>query len=126
VRQALAGCARVTAFVRDTARLPIQHASLNVVEGNVADRERVFQAVGGQDVILSALGVGVPLKPDPVVVDGVRTIVGAMKDKGVRRLVYLSFIGVRESRAAAGWIVRHIARWPLRHETRTTRSRKGS
>jgi uncharacterized protein YbjT (DUF2867 family) len=39
-----------------------------------------------------------------------------MQDAGVRRLVYQSFIGVRESRAAVGFVLRFIAPLPLRHE----------
>lgn len=116
VGQALARGVHVTAFVRDPARLAIQHANLRVVQGDVADTERVALAVEGQDVVLSALGVGTPLKSDPAVIDGVRNVVSVMHSKGVRRLVYLSFIGVSESRADAGWIVKHVAKWPLRHE----------
>ena len=39
-----------------------------------------------------------------------------MQQHGVKRLVYQSFIGVRESRSAVGFVLRFIAPIPLRHE----------
>lgn len=62
------------------------------------------------------LGVGSPLAHDPVVIDGVKHILAAMQAARMRRLIYQSFIGVRESRAAVGVILRFIAPLPLRHE----------
>jgi putative NADH-flavin reductase len=116
VRQALAQQHSVTAFVRQPAKLSINHSSLRLVEGNVADSLKVADAVRGHDAVISTLGVGIPLKPDPDVVSGVGHIVRAMSESGVRRLIYLSFIGVHESRAAVGFALRYIAPLPLRHE----------
>jgi putative NADH-flavin reductase len=116
VARALGGGMQVTAFVRDPGRLDARHAQLRIVQGNVTDREIVAGAVAGQQAVISALGVGTPLKHDAGVIEGVRNIIDAMKNQGVRRLVYLSFIGVSESRHAAGWVVRHVARIPLRQE----------
>jgi putative NADH-flavin reductase len=90
--------------------------SLNVIVGDVGDENAVSKAVAGHDAVVSVLGVGRPLKHDQVVVDGVGNIVSAMADQGVRRLVYQSFIGVPESRAAVGFVLRRIAPIPLRHE----------
>jgi putative NADH-flavin reductase len=116
VRQALARELEVTAFVRDPARLMVSAPALRVIQGDIGDSARVSEAVRGHDAVVSALGVGTPLKPDPVVVEGIRHTLAVMKEHGVRRLVYLSFIGVSESRADAGLLVRYVARHPLRHE----------
>jgi putative NADH-flavin reductase len=70
----------------------------------------------GHDAVVCALGAGVPLHHDPDVIAGVRNIIGAMRERKVRRLVYLSFIGVRESRSGVGLVLRYIAPIPLRHE----------
>ena len=94
----------------------MSHPGLRVVQGDIADATAVGKAVEGQAAVLSALGVGRPLRSDPAVVAGLAHVVAAMHASGVRRLVYLSFTGVRESRARAGWVVRNIARFPLRHE----------
>jgi len=116
VRAALALKLDVTAFVRTPARFAISDPKLKIAEGDVGDYAAVSRAVAGQDAIISTLGVGKPLKSDPVVIDGIRNLLRAMGEHSVRRLIYLSFIGVSESRADAGLIVRYIARLPLRHE----------
>jgi putative NADH-flavin reductase len=116
VRQALAQRLSVTAFVRDPARLTVVEPRLHIVRGDVGDYAAVADAVEGQEAVISTLGVSRPLHSDPVVVDGIRHTLRAMDEHGVSRLVYLSFIGVRESRAAAGFVVRNIAKYPLRHE----------
>lgn len=106
----------VTAFVRRPGKLTVRHERLRVVTGDVIDAEAVADAIGGHDAVVSALGVGKPLKSDPVVVAGVQNIVDGMRASGVNRLIYLSFIGVGDSRAAAGPMLRFAARVPLRHE----------
>jgi putative NADH-flavin reductase len=116
VSQALEGGHHVTAFVRDPARLMTRHERLSLVQGDVADAAAVARGVAGQDAALSALGVGAPLRHDQAVIDGVGQIVKAMERQGVRRLVYLSTTGVRESRAEAGFFVRLMAASLIRHE----------
>ena len=116
VRQAMERDLGVTAFVRDRARLPISDPALRVVQGDVGDYSAVADAVAGQDAVISTLGVSRPLHADPIVIDGIRHTLRAMEAQGVARLVYLSFIGVRESRSAAGPLIRFVARFPLRHE----------
>lgn len=106
----------ITAFVRTPGKLTITHPQLQIVQGTVGDEAAVSNVVKGQDAVVSTLGVGTPLRHDQQVIDGVGHILHAMANWGVRRLIYMSFIGVRDSRESAGFIVRHIARWPLRNE----------
>jgi putative NADH-flavin reductase len=116
VRQALARGLTVTAFVRDTARLPLAHANLRLTTGDITDPKAVAKAIEGQTCVISTLGVGVPLRHDPIVIEGVRTIARASEHASVERLVYMSFIGVRDSRDAAGFLLKRLARTLLRHE----------
>ena len=116
VRQALARGFQVTAFVRDTARLPLAHANLRLVKGEITDPQGVARAVEGQRGVISTLGVGMPLRHDPAVIDGVRTIARAAEHASVERLVYMSFIGVSESRDAAGFLLKRLAATVLRQE----------
>lgn len=116
LRQALERRHAVTAFVRDPAKLPAGIAPVRVVTGNVRDAAAVASVMPDHDAVVSALGVGTPLRHDPDVIEGVRHIVQAAERCRVRRLVYVSFIGVRESRAAVGFVLRYIAPIPLRHE----------
>lgn len=116
VRQALARGFRVTAFVRDAARLPLAHANLRLVKGEITDPKAVAKAVTGHTGVISTLGVGTPLRHDPVVIDGVRTIARASEHASVERLVYMSFIGVSDSRDAAGFLLKRLATTVLRQE----------
>jgi len=116
VRQALEHGHTVTAFVRQPAKLAGGGRSISIVPGTVADSAAVSAAVPGHDAVVSTLGVGTPLKGDPDVIAGVEHIVRAMQAHQVRRLVYLSFIGVRDSRSAVGFVLRYCAPIPLRQE----------
>ena len=116
VRQALARGFNVAAFVRDTARLPLAHANLRLVKGEITDPKAVARAMEGHTCVISTLGVGLPLRHDPIVIEGVRTIARASEHASVERLLYMSFIGVRESRDAAGFLLKQLAGTVLRHE----------
>ena len=116
VRQALARGFNVSAFVRDTARLPLAHANLRLVKGEITDPKAVARAIEGHTCVISTLGVGLPLRHDPIVIEGVRTIARASEHASVERLLYMSFIGVRESRDAAGFLLKQLAGTVLRHE----------
>jgi putative NADH-flavin reductase len=116
VRQALARGFTVTAYVRDTARLPLAHANLRLVKGDITDTTAIAKVVTGQTAVVSTLGTGRPLTHDPVVIDGVRTIARAADHASVERLLYMSFIGVSDSRDAAGFLLKRLSTTLLRHE----------
>ena len=124
VAQALARGHKVAAFVRRGDSLAAQR-DLEILQGDVGDAATVAAAIIGRDVVISALGVSKPLQPDPVVRAGVGHIVDAMESSGVRRLIYLSFIGVTASRATAGPLIRYVARFPLRHEIADHEQKEG-
>ena len=102
VSAALAKGHAVTAFVRTPSKLAVSHENLTVIVGDVADQQAVKRAVAGHEAVFSCLGVGVPLKHDPAVVAGIGFIVDAMQRTGPARLIYLSFLGVRDSRRQLG------------------------
>jgi putative NADH-flavin reductase len=102
VSAALAKGHAVTAFVRTPSKLAVSHENLTVIVGDVADQQAVERAVAGHEAVFSCLGVGVPLKHDPAVVAGIGFIVDAMQRTGPARLIYLSFLGVRDSRRQLG------------------------
>jgi putative NADH-flavin reductase len=98
VEQALADGHHVTAFARNPSRLPVRSDELTIVQGDVMDVPAVASAVEGQEGVLCALGAATPLRRDATLVEGVRHVVHAMEQHDVRRLVYLSFLGVRDGR----------------------------
>src|SRR5687768_7156317 len=114
VKKALAQEHDVTAFVRDRSKLSLTHNNLRVMQGDVKDYAAVEQGIKDQDAVLSALGASSPFKKDPILIAGVRNIIKSMQDLNVKRLIYLSFIGVSESRKDAGFVINHILT-PLLH-----------
>jgi putative NADH-flavin reductase len=96
VDQALAAGHEVTALVRDPARLPAR-VGLTVVPGAVQDADAVARTVRGADAVLSALGTR-KLWSVTVCTDGMRAVLPAMKEHGVRRLVAVGCYGTGEDR----------------------------
>jgi putative NADH-flavin reductase len=109
ISQALDKEYQVTAFARHPEKIKMQHPNLKIVQGNVTDYEKVKEAIKGQAAVLSALGASSPFKFDQAVVDGAANIIKAMQAEQVSRLIYMSFIGVKESRNAGGFVIKHIA-----------------
>ena len=116
LRQAIARHHVVTAFVRQPDKLGVAEPAVRIVQGNITDIAALARVIPGHDAVVSTLGVGTPLKHDPDVIAGLQHIIHAMEQHRVRRLIYLSFIGVRESRGAVGFLLRFVAPIPLRHE----------
>ena len=121
VGQALDAGHEVTAFVRDPSRLPLTHASLRLVIGDVMRPGSIDPAVAGHDAVLCTLGA----KPEgadaprgqpgvPVCSVGTRHLIDAMNRAGVRRLIVESSAPCGESavygRWPAPWIVRTVLR----------------
>ena len=109
VRQALERADTVTAFVRNPSKLTISDERLQVFKGDITDYLKVEEAVKGKDAVLSALGAASPFKFDQAVVDGADNIIKGMTSTGVNRLIYMSFMGVSESRKQGGFVIRKIA-----------------
>ncbi len=106
VEQGLAAGHRVTAFVRDRARLALSHPALSVEEGDVTDAARVRAVVPGHDAVLCALGA--PPARSGVRAEGTKQIAAAMAEASVRRLLVVSSHGVHETAAELPWIMRHV------------------
>jgi putative NADH-flavin reductase len=92
--QSLAKGHAVTAFVRDPARLAIEHENLRIAKGDVLDQASVQQAVAGHDAVLVSIGAG---RHGTVRSEGTRNIIRAMENTGVRRLICQSTLGVGDS-----------------------------
>jgi len=116
VRQALDNGHQVTEFVRNPDKLTTRHAQLMIHTGNVNDFNCVSQAVKGQQVVLSALGADNMFKLDKVVVEGMNHILRAMERNLVSRIIYLSTLGVKQTRRHSGFMIRHLAPTLLRTE----------
>ncbi len=99
VKQALETGHKVTAFVRDAARLSIQNEKLNVVSGDVFDADSVAKAVQGQDAVVCALGAGSDLKKTTVRTTGTVNMIRCMQQANgtKQRLIVVTAMGTGES-----------------------------
>jgi putative NADH-flavin reductase len=93
VYQALEKGHSVVAFARNPDSVHIQHRNLQIIRGDILDYEKVKEAVAGQDVVMSTLGVN-ERKYNTILSDGTRNIIRAMKECGVKRLIVMSSAGV--------------------------------
>jgi putative NADH-flavin reductase len=95
VSQALAHGHQITALVRRPERATDLPRGLRVLRGNITDATEVLaEAVRGQDVVISALGVGKALRSGGLIARAVPLIVRAMETLGARRLIVISAYGV--------------------------------
>ncbi len=99
--QALAAGHTVAALVRDPKRLPLTDARLTVVTGDVLAPADVARTVRGADAVLVTLGHTAG-SPDDLMARAAQTIVAAMRDAGVRRVVTETGAGVADPRDPGG------------------------
>lgn len=99
--QALANGHTVAALARDPSRLSATH-SFTVVRGDVLDAVAVGRTVAGAGAVLVALGGGSVQDPGTARSEGMRTIVAAMEQAGVRRVVALGGAGVLDAEPGPG------------------------
>ncbi|MEU6825244.1 NAD(P)H-binding protein [Streptomyces atriruber] len=91
VRQALTAGHKVTAVVRDPARLTVTGEGLEVFRADVLDPEALRPAVAGRDAVLS--GLGARNRADAargVATELTRGVLRAMDAEGTRRLLVVS------------------------------------
>ncbi|MFM0502125.1 NAD(P)-dependent oxidoreductase [Paraburkholderia caffeinilytica] len=103
VEQAVAAGHEVTAIVRTADALSSGVPNLKRVVAGFDQPDALKQAVSGQDVIISVLGVRKG-GPTTVCTDGATSILNAMKAANVRRFVALSAYGATETKDASLFI----------------------
>jgi putative NADH-flavin reductase len=105
VGQALTQGHQVTAFARGASALKLAHKNLNRQPGDVLDRAEVSVAVQGHDAALIALGAG---RKGMVRAVGTKHVIDAMVQRGVRRLVCQTTLGLGDSRALLNFFWKRI------------------
>ena len=97
VEQALAAGYEVVAYARNPSKLNISHEHLTVINGELSDAALIETAVKGTDAVLSALGPRGGSKNKPLT-QGMRNIIAAMNNQGVRRLIMTSTLSAKDSK----------------------------
>jgi putative NADH-flavin reductase len=95
LEQALAQGHIVTVLARSPAKLAQRPDRLIVIQGDIREAAKVAQAVAGAEAVLSVLGP-TSNKPELAVSQGMDTILAAMRQHGVRRLIQSAGAGVRD------------------------------
>lgn len=111
VAKALERGHEVTAFARNPMRLALSHPKLTRTAGSFHDAALVDAAVAGHDaVVVTASSTSLRgFKENPTYFSaGTVNVIAAMRKHAVRRLVVLSALGVGESRALAGFVMRKL------------------
>jgi putative NADH-flavin reductase len=111
-RQAVAANHEVTAFVRKAGEYEVE--GVRVIEGDAADSATMNRAVLGQDAIIDTIGGKTPYKETTLERSAARTIITAMQQNAVRRLIVTSMLGVGKSKANATVFVRLLVATFLR------------
>ena len=94
VEQSLASGHDVTAVVRDPEGLPLRHERLRVVRADVFQSADIESQMAGADAVLSALGPHTYRAKTTVCSRAIESILGAMREAGVRRLACVSAVPV--------------------------------
>lgn len=111
VAKALSAGHRVTSFARHPETTGLTDPRLTLVSGDVlGDPAALAAAMSGHDIVISALGRGLKLKSHGLMTRATPALITAMKNAGVKRLIYLSAIGVGGTAPTAPLILRIIWR----------------
>ena len=108
VRQALERGDRVTAVVRDPARLDVRHERLDVVVADLTDPAPLLPALAGSRAALSAVGPR-SRRDAGVATAATATILAALAASGVRQFVAVSAAPVGPVAPGEGFVVRAVA-----------------
>ncbi|WP_406336373.1 NAD(P)-dependent oxidoreductase [Streptomyces sp. NBC_00203] len=87
----------VTAFVRNPAALGDLAERVTPVTGDATSQRDLAAAAIGHDAIVSALGRGNSVRADGLFTRASAAVIGAAKEVGVSRLVWLSSFGVGDT-----------------------------
>ncbi len=98
VDQALAAGHQVVAYVRRESALGKTHPNLKSLVGELNSTTQLHAAIKGADVCVSCLGGGSLRKHATKIMDGIDQIVKVAEMEGVNRFIYLSSLGVGESK----------------------------
>ncbi|ELS57684.1 NAD(P)-dependent oxidoreductase [Streptomyces viridochromogenes] len=98
---AVEGGDTVTVLARRPEALDEPAGQVNVVAGDATSHSDVAKAMVGQAVVISALGRSRSVRADDLFSRAAAAVLGAAKEQGVSRLVWLSSFGVGDTYRSA-------------------------
>lgn len=103
LQQTLQAGHEVTLIARNPDGVEVSHGHLNVLAGDILNKEVVEQAVNGQDTVCITIGTKPTRKPVSVYSEGTKTVIEAMKKSSCRHLLCVTGIGAGDSRGHGGF-----------------------
>lgn len=99
-RQALEAGHQVRALARSATAIGLTNHNLEKERGDALKLKDIEPALGGVDVVIQTLGVGLDelFRPVTLFSDATRVLLAAMKAQGVRRIICVTGFGAGESR----------------------------
>lgn len=97
LEEALAKGWQVVAYLRNKAKLTIQHHNLSFVEGDAYNQEKINEATAGVDAVVSALGQSDISGEVNLMSDGMKRIIPAMQLNQVKRVIAIGGMGVLQA-----------------------------
>ncbi|GAT63590.1 NAD(P)-dependent oxidoreductase [Paludibacter jiangxiensis] len=98
IEEALTSGYEVIAYVRNKESVKSVHPNLRVVAGQLNEKEKLKSVIIGSDACISTLGGASLTKHNHGIIEGIDNIVDIMEEVNVKRFIYLSSIGVGNSR----------------------------
>ena len=88
--------------------MPVNHDRLNVINGDIRDREAVSRAVENQNAVCITIGIHPTRKPVTVFSEGAKIVIEAMRHSGVKQLICVTGIGAGDSKNHGGFFYDRI------------------
>ena len=109
VRRLLDTGHEITALVRSPEKMTIDDDRLELIVAELDDTTAIRKAVDGADAVISALGPAIdPFLRSGPLTEATRTIVAAMRETGLRRLIALATVSVPDPRDRPGLLDRLV------------------
>jgi uncharacterized protein len=84
----------VTVLVRTPEKFQVNHENLTILQGNVLNKDDLFQAVNEMDVVISALNTG----GTTTLSESMPLLIEAMEKEGMKRIITIGTAGILQSR----------------------------
>jgi putative NADH-flavin reductase len=107
VNQALREGHQVKAIVRDSKKLVVKSALLQIQVADILNERQLTEELENQDVVLSTLGTGRDLHSD-IISRVMPVLISSMNNAKINRLIFLSSFGVGETRKDASFFSKII------------------
>lgn len=110
IQEALRQGHSLSVYARDAQKLQAFHGQIDVVVGNLEDKDAITACLRGSDAVISALGPnGFKVQGDRPVMHGLTHIIAAMKQANIRRLIQISTAAYRDPKDGFAFNVRAFA-----------------